>query len=115
MLFGTGRVWTLDIDIEGHLYYGWKQPRPRMSADDLALLHESLDEVSRLGRNPWYSALGDVRDTIYMDEHRANVLIFSDFHNHQTINALSGGDVPQSVELLLVKLADIYDKYAPVQ
>jgi hypothetical protein len=112
-LEGTGYVWLLDVDVEGGLYYDSGPANAHMSPEDLAALRATLDGISNLGSDEWYTAPRDVRDIIYMDEHRAIITTYNQGQQKQWINVLSGARVPQKLEAVLKTLAEIYDKYAP--
>ncbi|MDQ5823091.1 MAG: hypothetical protein M3441_02640 [Chloroflexota bacterium] len=112
-LQGTAYTWWLDIDEEGGLYYDSGPVNDHMSPADLAALRETLDDISSLGSNEWFTAPDDVRDIIFMDEHRAIITTYANGEQKQWINALSGATVPQGLQTLLEKLAEVYDKYAP--
>ncbi len=112
-LQGTGYTWWLDVDEEGGLYYGNGPMNAHVSSEDLAALRETLQGISSLGHDEWFTAPDDVRDIIYMDEHRAIITTYENGEQKQWINALSGANVPDGLQAVLDKLAEIYDKYAP--
>jgi hypothetical protein len=114
-LQGTDFVWWLDVDIEGGLYYGSGPAEARLPADELKALEEALGQISGLSSDEWFLPTSDVRNTLFMSEHRAIITTYRGGQQWQWINAISGATVPDGLQAVLEKLAEIYDKYAPGQ
>lgn len=113
-LEGTGHyVWEYDIDVEGGIYYGSGPAQAHLSPEDLKALKNALDAIALIGEDTWYTAPNNLRDTIYMSEHRCIITTYASGQRYQWINALSGADVPKNLQTVLQMLADYYDKYAP--
>jgi hypothetical protein len=114
-LQGTDYTWWLNIDVEGNLYYSAGPAEVRMSDGDLQALNSTLEGISGLGGDVWFTAPDKVRDVIYRSEHRAIITTYRNGEQYQWINALSGGRVPAGLQAVLEKLAELYDEYAPTQ
>jgi hypothetical protein len=111
-LEGTGHyVWWMDVDVQGGLYYGSGPAEAHLSPEDLKALRDALDKISGLGSDEWFLPPQDVRDIVFMSEHRAIVTTYKG--EGQWINAISGAKVPDGLQAVLEKLVEIYDKYAP--
>ena len=104
------RVWTMNIDVEGGISYIYSPPAAYLTPEELMELKEMFEKVGWFGLQDWYSAPHEQRDI--MTEHRAIIRYYRD-SDSEDVNILTGANIPSDVELILIKLAQIYDKYAP--
>lgn len=115
MMIGSEDTWVLDVDIEGGLYYGTGHVDAHLSQDDLKSLKDALTAMGYLGSDVWLAPSSEVRDVLFMSEHRAIVSTYKGGEHTQRIDMVSGADIPPGLQTVLDKLAEFYDKYVPGQ
>ena len=113
LVLSTNHSWSLDVDSEGGLYHEYSSTPVQMSAEELAQLKKALEGISSLGKDRWFAPPSDIRDVLFMSEHRAIVTTYRDGKSYQRLDMVSGASIPEGLQAVMDQLVMLYDKYAP--